>query len=70
MKKALAYTLLLCLCAGMGGCVSKQEAMTVRCMNGNMIEISGIQTQQGKVEAERWDFTKECALNQSTGKKD
>ena len=67
MKNALAYTFLLCLCIGMGGC-AKQEAMTVRCMNGNMIEISGIQTQQGKVEAERWDFTKECALNQSTGK--
>ena len=70
MKKALAYTLLLCVSIGMGGCASKQEAMTVRCVNGNMIEISGIQTQQGEVEAEGWDFTKECALNQSTGKKE
>ena len=61
-----ALTTLLMLTLSIGGCASTQEAMTVRCVNGNMIEISGIESNTGMSEAERWNFTEQCALQQST----
>jgi len=67
---SLMLLTLLTVCGVLTGCASKQEVMSVRCINGNMIEISGVESKSGAVEAERWNFTKECALQQSTGKED
>ena len=68
--RALTTLLMLILPLSIGGCASKQEAMTVRCVNGNMIEISGIESESGMSEAERWKFTEQCALQQSTGREE
>ena len=68
--RALTTLLMLIPPLSIGGCASTQEAMTVRCVNGNMIEINGIQSNSGMSEAERWNFTEQCALQQSTGKED
>jgi len=70
IPRALTTLLMLIPPLSIGGCASTQEAMTVRCVNGNMLEISGVQSESGMSEAERWNFTKECALEQSSGKED
>ena len=64
--RASTTLLMLTLSLSVCGCASTQEAMTVRCVNGNMIEISGIESNTGMSEAERWNFTEQCALQQST----
>ena len=69
-RAAISLLLTLLSLGGLFACAGRQEALTIRCVNGNMIEIKGAHAETGKADPSNWDFTKECELIQSSGKQD
>ena len=67
---SLMLLTLLTVCGVLTGCASKQEVMSVRCINGNMIEIHGAGSNTGRQQAREWSFNEQCELNQSSGEED